>query len=77
MGMQQTNKVKEANLFQEKLEEQDAFDESSDLNEREHTDKVFEFLYKTSINTCQESATKIFGIFVDQKPQRQSNSSTA
>ena len=39
------------------------------MNESEHSDELFDFLYKTSNNTCQDSATKIFESFVDQKPQ--------
>ena len=34
--MQQTVKAKVVNLLQEELETQDAFDESSDMNESEH-----------------------------------------
>ena len=50
---------------------QDASDESNDLNKSEYSDKVFDFLFKTNNNTCQDRATKIFESFVDQKPQRQ------
>ena len=55
---------------------QDASDESSNMNESEHSDKLFDFfLYKTSNNTCRDLTTKIFESFVDQKPQRQISSS--
>ena len=50
--MQQTFKAKVTNLLQEILEAQDASDESSDLNESEHSDQLFDFLHKTSNNTC-------------------------
>ena len=57
------------NFLQEKQEAQDASDESSELNENEHLDKLFDFLYKTNNNTkWRDCATKIFESFVDQKP---------
>ena len=37
------------------------------MNESEHSDELFDFLYKTS----NASATKIFESLVDQKPPRQ------
>ena len=58
--MQQTLNAKVSNLLQEKLEAQDASDESSDMNERKPSDELFDFLHKTSINTCRDRATKIF-----------------
>ena len=64
-GMQQTFKARVTNLLQEKLEAQDASDESNDMHESEHSDKVFDFLRKTSNNTCRNSATKIFKSFVN------------
>ena len=67
--MQQTLKAKVTNLLQQKLEAQDASDESSDMSESEHSDKHFNFLHKTSNNTCRDNATKIFKSSVDQKPQ--------
>ena len=72
--MQQTVKAKVVNLLCEKLKR--AFDKSSDMNESEHSDKLFDFSYKTNNNTCRDSATKIFESFVDQKPQRQISSSS-
>ena len=45
--MQQTFNAKVTNLLQEKLKAQDSFDDSSDMNESEHSDKVFDFLHKT------------------------------
>ena len=39
--MQQTFKAKVTNLLQVKLEARDAFDESSDMNESEHSHKLF------------------------------------
>ena len=50
-GMQQTLKAKVTNLLEEKLEAQDASDESNDMNESEHSEELFDFLLKTSINT--------------------------
>ena len=64
--MQQSVKLKVVNLQQKKLNR--AFDKSSNMNESEHSDKLFDFLYKTTNNTCRDSATKIFESFVDQKP---------
>ena len=49
--MQQTLKAKVTNLLEEKLEAQDASDESNDMNESEHSDELFDFLLKTRINT--------------------------
>ena len=69
--MLQTVEAKVVNLLQEKLEAQDASDESSDMSESEHSDELFDFLRKTSNNTCRDSATKIFKSFFDQKPQKQ------
>ena len=66
--MQQTFRAKVSNLLQEKLEAQDAYDESSDVNKSEHSDEIFDLLHKTSYNTCLHSATKILKSFVDQKP---------
>ena len=60
--MQQTFKAKVTNLLQQKLEAQDAFDESSNLNESEHSDKLLGFLHKTKNNTCRDSATKLFKV---------------
>ena len=40
-GMQQTFNAKVTNLLQEKLEAQDAPDESSDMNESEHSHELF------------------------------------
>ena len=74
--MQQTLEFKVFNLFQEKLEERDAFDEGGDMNESEHSDELFDFLNKTCNNTCRDSATKIFESFVDLKLQRKISSST-
>ena len=54
--MQLTLKTKVVNLLQEKLEVQDASNESSDMNKSENLKKLFDFLYKTSNNTCQGSA---------------------
>ena len=73
---QQTVEAKVVNLLQEKSEAQDASNESSNMNESEHLDILFDVLYKTSNNTCRDSATKIFESFVNQKPQRQISSST-
>ena len=39
------------NLLHEKLEAENAFDDSSDINESEHLDKFFDFLHKTSNST--------------------------
>ena len=58
-------------MLQEKLEAQDASDESSDISKSGHSDERFDFLLKTSNNTCRDSATKISKTFVDQKPQIQ------
>ena len=69
--MQQTLKAKVTNLLQKKFEVQDASDESSDINESERADKLFDFLHKTSNNACRDNATKIFKGFVVQKPQIQ------
>ena len=74
--MQQTFKAKVTNLFQEKLEVQDASDESSDMTAKEHSEELFVFLLKTSINTCRDRATKVFKSFVDEKPQIQIGLST-
>ena len=57
---QQTFKAKATNLLQEKLKAQAAADESRDMNESKHSDQLFDFLYQTSNNTCQDSATNIF-----------------
>ena len=38
------------------------------MNEREHSDKLFDFHAKHAL-TLAESAAKIFKSFVDQKPQ--------
>ena len=73
-GMQQTVKAKVVNLLREKLEaqeQQDVSDGGSDIDENEHSDKLFNFLFKGSNETCRDSAVKIFERFVDQKPQRQ------
>ena len=42
---------------------------SRDMNRSKDFDAAFDFLYKTSrtYNTCQDSATKIFESFVNQK----------
>ena len=64
--MQQTFKAKVTNSLHEKLEAQDASDKSSNMNESEHSDELFDFLHKTSNNTCRDSATKFFESFVDQ-----------
>ena len=72
--MQQTVKAKAVNVLQEKLEVQDAFDESNDMNEKGHSDELFDLLYKTSNNTCRNKTAKIFKSFVDQKPHRQISS---
>ena len=55
-------KAKVVNWLQEKLETQHASDETSDMNGSEHSDKLFDFLYKTSNNTCPDCAIKIFEI---------------
>ena len=73
--MQQTVKAKVVNLLQEKLEAQNAFDESRNMNKSEHFDELFDFYTKTSNNTRRNSATTIFESFVDQKSQRQISSS--
>ena len=73
-GMQQTVKAKVVNLLREKLEaqeQQDVSDGGSDMDENEHSDELFDFLFKGSNDTCRDSAVKIFERFVDQKPQRQ------
>ena len=73
-GMQQTVKAKVVNLLREKLEaqeQQDVSDGGSDMDENEHSDILFDFLFKGSNDTCRDSAVKIFERFVDQKPQRQ------
>ena len=73
-GMQQTVKAKVVNLLREKLEaqeQQDVSDGGSDMDENNHSDKLFDFLFKGSNDTCRDSAVKIFECFVDQKPQRQ------
>ena len=50
----ESDKAKVVNLLQEKLEAQEASDESTDMSESEHLDKLFDFfLYKASNNTCQ------------------------
>ena len=70
-GMQQTVKAKVVNLLREKLEaqeQQDVSDGGSDMDENEHSDKLFDFLFKGSNDTCRDSAVKIFERFVDQKP---------
>ena len=54
--MQQTVKAKVVNCLQEQLEAQDTFNESSDMNQSEHSGKLFDCLYKTSNNTCRDSA---------------------
>ena len=59
-------KVPVTNLLQEKLEAQGACDDSSDMNESEHSAELFDFLCKTSNNTYRDSATKFFESFVDQ-----------
>ena len=41
--MQQTVQAKVTNLLQTKLEAQDASDERGDVNESEHSDKLFDF----------------------------------
>ena len=43
------------------------------MNKSEHLDELFDFLHKTSNNTCLDSATKIFKSFVDQKSQIQTS----
>ena len=55
---------------------QDASEESSDMNESEHLDELFDFLFKTNNNTCLDRVTKISENFVDHKPQRQISSSS-
>ena len=71
-GMQKTFKAKVTNLLQEKyLKAQDASDESSEMSESEHSDELFDFLHEASNNTFQDSATKIFKSFVNQKAQLQ------
>ena len=73
-GMQQTVKAKVVDLLREMLEvqeRQDASDGGSDMNDNEHSDELFDFLFKTSNDTCRDSAKNIFERFVDQKPQRQ------
>ena len=70
-GMQQTVKAKVVNLLREKLEaqeQQDVSDGGSDMDENEHSDELFGFLFKGSNETCRDSAVKIFERFVDQKP---------
>ena len=52
-GMQQPVKAKVLNSFHKKLAAQDASGESSDMNESEHLDKLFDFLLKTSSNPCR------------------------
>ena len=52
--------AKVTNLLPEKLEGQDASDESSNMNKSEHLDKLFDFLHKTNINTCRDSTAKVF-----------------
>ena len=44
--MQQTFKAKVTNLLQEKSEAQDTSDEMSDMNESEHSNKLFDFYTK-------------------------------
>ena len=58
--MQQTFEAKVTKLLQEKLEAQDASDESDDMDKSKHSDELFDFLHKTSNNTCRDSTTKIF-----------------
>ena len=58
--MQQTFEAEVTKLLQEKLEAQDASDESDDMDESKHSDELFDFLQKTSNNTCRDSTTKIF-----------------
>ena len=55
-GIHQTVKAKVVNLLQERLEAQNAFDESSDMHESEDLDELFDFLCKTSNCTCRDSA---------------------
>ena len=50
-GIQQTVKGRVVNLFLEKLEVQDTYGESSNMNESENLDKLFYFLYKTRSTT--------------------------
>ena len=62
-GMQQTVKAKVVNLLREKLEaqeQQDVSDGGSDMDENEHSDELFDFLFKGSNETCRDSAVKIF-----------------
>ena len=47
--MQQMVKAKIVNLLQKKLEAQDASDDSSDMNESEHLDKLFVFYSKQAL----------------------------
>ena len=73
-GMQQTAKAKVVNLLREKLEaqkQQDVSDGGSDMDENEHSDERFDFLFKGSNDTFRYSTVKILERFVDQKPQRQ------
>ena len=53
--MQQTVQAKVVYSLKEKLEAQDSSNESSDMNESELLDEFFDFLYKTSNNTCRDS----------------------
>ena len=73
--MQQTVKAKAVHLLPEKLKRKMLLMRAA-MNESEHYDKLSDFLYKTSNNTCRDSATKIFESFVDQKPKRQISSSS-
>ena len=61
--MQQTVKAKVVNLLREKLEaqeQQDVSDGGSDMDENEHSDELFDFLFKGSNETYRDSAVKIF-----------------
>ena len=51
--MQQTFTAKVINLLQENLEAQDASDESSNMNESEHSDKLMIFYTKRAITLAE------------------------
>ena len=57
--MQQTFKTKVTNLLQEKLEAQDAFDDSSNMNESEYSEELFIF-YPKQATTLAEKVLESF-----------------
>ena len=54
--MQETIKAIIVDLLQEKLEALDASDDCRSITKSEHSDELFDFLYKTSNDTCRDCA---------------------